>query len=150
MQASPIARSAMAGPTVVTNQADPRLSESIRHEAVHALLHGVDDKMNTMAVQDLVPGEALAQMSRYYNPQEISQEIPARAVTDPMSLTLKRTPEDDPQNTKGKLVASQYADMLEKQGFKQQADKYRQYFGLPGKMGIRDDTQSFQRPNEVF
>lgn len=165
LTAGPLAKSALSGPTVVARQssADPTQSRDnplvpgglnatsdIQHEAVHALLHGADSKMNTMAVQDLVPADALVSLSRYYNPQEIASEIPARAVAEPQSLGLKSTPEDDPQNAKGKLVASQYADMLEKNGFKLQADKYRNYFGLGGKQGIRDDTQSFQKPNEVF
>ena len=155
MKASPVMQSAMHGPTVVAPQpkepTDPSQMANIRHEAVHALLHGIDDKLNIMRVQDLVPAEALVQMSRYYNPQEIAQEIPARAMTDPMSLSLKRTPDSDPTNEAGKQVMRQYATMLRGKGFNQQASKLEQYFNLGGQpQGIRDDTQSFQKPNEVF
>lgn len=155
MSSSPIMRSASAGPTVVIpqpkNAIDPQWSNNMTHEAIHALLNGADTKMNTIDVENLVPAQALVQLSRYYNPQETAQEIPARALTDPTSLALKRTPESDPTNEAGKHVMRQYATMLEMKGFKQQADKLRQYFNLSGTpQGIRDDTQSFQKPNEVF
>lgn len=153
LHASPLMQSAMKGPTIVAPQPrtdtdspsgiDPRWSSNIRHEAVHALLHGADSKLNTMAVESLVPGDALVALSRYYNPQEISQEIPARAMTDPTSLMM--------YSDEGRTALRKYATMLETQGFKQQADKLRQYFNLTGKpQGIRDNTQSFQKPNDQF
>lgn len=159
LNSSPLAKSAAAGPTVVMQQPEAnslpnqQWGSDLRHEAVHALTHGAENKISPQAAQNLLPpqsADAIAQLSKFYNPQQMTQEILARSITEPTTLGLKSTPEDDPQNAKGKLVASQMADMLEKNGFKQQADQYRNYFGLGGKQGIRDDTQSFQKPNEVF
>lgn len=166
---SPLAQSISHGPTVVIPQggpggADPTQSRdnplvpgglpatsNIAHEAVHALLHGKDTQLNTTAVEHLVPADALVSLSRYYNPQEIAQEIPARAGTDPLSLSLKRTSDSDPNNEAGKQVLRQYATMLRAKGFGSDAGKMEQYFHLFSQpQGIRDDTQSFQPPNNQF
>jgi len=148
MQASPLMRSALRGPTVVAPQkaadftANPEATATMRHEAIHALLHGADTKPNVMAVQDLIPAEALVSLSRFYNPQEIAQELPARATTQPESLQMY--PEE------GRVAMQKYLQMLEQSGSKQQADKLRQYLNLDGKPQGQTRDQSFQKPNDVF
>lgn len=148
MQASPIVRSAMRGPTVIAPQKaadftiNPEATATMRHEAIHALLHGADTKPDTLAVQDLIPAEGLVSLSRYYNPQEIAQELPARALTQPQSMQMY-PPE-------GQAAMQKYLQMLEQSGGKQQADKLRQYFNLSGKPQGQSGEQSFQKPNEVF
>jgi hypothetical protein len=139
------------GPTIVVPQSRVN-GPTFQHEAGHPLLSGVDTTLPRDQVMSLVQPQSLDALRKAgYDSEDLMKEIPVRLMTEPWTLGMS--------DEKGKQAGADYADILERNGNKPLADKYRSYYGItPTKTtpqvssrapGARDEA-SFQPPNEVF
>jgi hypothetical protein len=102
-----IAAAGGAGPTVVLPEGASR--PTIQHEATHALLKN-GALPNAEAVDALIPTEGRASMARFYSPEQMAEEVPARAMTEPGSMQLDASGAG-PRS--GAAVRAQYLNMLQ-------------------------------------
>lgn len=102
-----IAASGGAGPTVVVPEGASR--PTIQHEATHALLKN-GASPDAAAVNALIPAEGRASMARFYSPEQMAEEVPARAMTEPGSMQLDALG-NGPNS--GAAVRAQYLNLLQ-------------------------------------
>jgi hypothetical protein len=120
-------------------------SPVLRHEIIHQILSGTDQKLPITDVLNLI-GESGrgALFGKNYNFQQSAQEVPARLMTDPASMNMS--------SDAGQDAAMKYYEMIKKLD-PIKAKKFADFAKLPipqGQARQNYDGQSVQPPNYGF
>ena len=113
-----------------------------RHEAIHAFLGPVENKLDLSKIAALVGQSGLQHLygMGYKSPADQASEIAARLTTDPASLGMSVDT--------GKDAMRKYIEMLRQQD-PSRATRLSKYLGLSGSEK-GDGVAELQRPNDTF